>query len=261
MKKSEIIHILKDPIKSSIEKLGQEQYAANFASKMIAISLYKYDTGEVTEEDIKSKNNFYGLADPSNGDKLMFSTVEECILQAVGAGINDTSEELDNDLESICKANNLYRFDKEIIQSVKSPIVDIDPTPNFDQYTVKDANEAELVKTMDLEEAKEVASEAVSKPAKIYNSRGVVIDGGFKEVGKKVKIRTTTMLPGTMIEANGLNMYKHPGDVSPDRAISGIFYLYDGKIKNGRYAICIQKEMAQKLNAYIYGYVNAKDLK
>ena len=212
MKKSEIIHILKDPIKSVIEKVGKGSVAPNFASNMVALALYTYDNGGITDADIRDKNNPFGLQDPSTGEILSFATLEESILQCMGNDMDDKKEEF----EAICKANNLYRLDKEFLATIKGSIIDIDKTPNFDQYTVKDVTGADIAKTMNLEEA---------------------------------------------IELNGHNIYAKPRDKFPSRAISGTFYLYDGKPVNGRYAICLKREFVGESTNCIVGYVNGKDLK
>ena len=258
MKKSEIIHILKDPIKSVIEKVGKGSVAPNFASNMVALALYTYDNGGITDADIRDKNNPFGLQDPSTGEILSFATLEESILQCMGNDMDDKKEEF----EAICKANNLYRLDKEFLATIKGSIIDIDKTPNFDQYTVKDVTGADIAKTMNLEEAIEVKETAVKKPAKIYNSRGTIIDGGKKDMStNKAKIVSINLMAGTAIELNGHNIYAKPRDKFPSRAISGTFYLYDGKPVNGRYAICLKREFVGESTNCIVGYVNGKDLK
>ena len=55
-------------------------------------------------------------------------------------------------------------------------------------------------------------------------------------------------------------MYYKVNDKRPGRTISGDYYLYDGKVVNGRYAICMKPELALNNSKVVLGFINVKDL-
>lgn len=265
MKKSEIIHILRDPVKAAMTKMGKDNVSLTYASRFMAQVLYAYDNGYVNDEDIKYKNNPLGLKDPATGEHQSFNTLEECVLHSIAIDTGDSTEEMESELASICKANNLYRFDKEFINSTKGPVIDLteeEAKPNFDQYTVKDSQESEIMKTMNLEEAQQAAEAVTHKPAKIYNSRGIIVSGGKENKGKKSNVILNTALQaGTLISANNLNLYKNITDTFPSRAVTGNLYIYSTKKEHNRYAVCANPELVNNHQpSVILGYVNAADI-
>ena len=65
--------------------------------------------------------------------------------------------------------------------------------------------------------------------------------------------------PGTKITAHMVNLYKSIESNIPLRAITGTYYLMDGKCHYDRYAIVMRKEFKNKPN-YTIGYIDASDV-
>ena len=90
----------------------------------------------------------------------------------------------------------------------------------------------------------------------IKNSRGVIV--GEKSKTKSSKILSTKYDSGTKIICDHMNLYKKFRDTSPSRTISGEYYMYDGKIVNGRIAICAKPEFVGDVKM-IVGFVRVED--
>ena len=256
MKISELIHILANPVSEVMNKYGKGNISVDFPSRCIAYAIYCYNKKITTDQDITSKNNPFGIIDPSTNQFIEFNSLVETIIY-----FKENNYILDDEFEEkykgIAKANNLYRFDKEILESEPGNIIDIpDTEPSVDQYTVTDKTGKEVAKTSNIEEAKFMAK--LSAGTKIYNSRGVAIDAKQKSTDSE-HIVPIDLKAGSKIVCNGVNLYYKLNDKQPGRSITGDYYLYDGKKIKGRYAICT-KMNKESSDFFMIGFVNAKDI-
>lgn len=252
MKRSEIIHIVKSAVDSTIDQIDLN----DIYSKAIAFAIFQYDHDKVTDDDIKHKNNFFGYKNPSTGETVEYNSAAECIL--VFAAAKYAADFL-NQYEKISKANNLYRFDKAYLESKKTNVIDMteeEKEPNFDVYKVSDSNGTQITKTANLEEAKQVKKD---NPGSIVtNSRNVVVDAVVKPT-KSDHIFSMILKPGAPVQCDGSNLYYSLKDKAPGRVIDGEYYLYDGKnLGNDRYAICLKPEFANGPTTTIMGYIVLK---
>lgn len=262
MKKSEIIHIMKDPIQRLMDRLGKGKLHPTFPSRTIAYVLYLYDKKIINDTLIKDNNNPFGLQDPSTADFLSFNTLDECLLEYINnKPANETHTEFDDKYDGIAKAYNLYRFDKQILENKEGNIIDIPEekrTPKIDLYTIKD-DKGNIVGTASTKaDADELAKNV--KKATITNSRNKIING-TRVVAGTTNMITTAIIPGSKIICDGMNLYYKAKDNRPGRVIDGEYYIYDGKPVNGRYAICMKPEFAATTPSTIIGWINIKDIK
>lgn len=254
MKISELIHMLAGPVSEVAKSYGKGNIPVDFPSRSIAFAIYLYTKKTITDIDIKDKNNPFGIIDPSTNDFMEFNSLKEAIIYLEKSCIEN--EEFENKYDGISKSNNLYRFDKDILESESGNIIDTpDTSPSVDQYTVTDKTGKEVVKTSDIEEAKSMAK--LSAGTKIYNSRGIAINAKQKPIGSE-NIVPIDLKPGSKILCNGVNLYYKLNDKTPGRSIIGEFYLYDGKKVNNRYAVCNKPN--GESGFILMGFVNAKDI-
>ena len=252
MRRSELIHI----VKSAVDEVADNLDSKDIYSKAIAFAIFRYDHDNVTDNDIKHKNNFFGYTDPSTGKTVEYNSTSECILV-----FNESKKSADflKQYEKIAKANNLYRFDKVYLETKKNNVIDLteeEKEPNFDVYKVTDSNGKQITKTGDLEEAKQVKKE--NPGSTVTNSRNVIVDAVVKPT-KSDNILSLILKPGAPVKCDGTNLYYHLNDKAPGRIIDGEYYLYDGKdLGNNRYAICIKPEFANGPSNTIMGYIIIK---
>lgn len=246
MKNSEIIRIIKDSVLSVAKVYDAKELGSSFCSDIIAAAIYLYETKKTTDMAIKDYNNPLGIVDPSTGEFVKFNSLDECILTYKNN--NDMIE--DSKLDQIKRSCNLSRFDKEYFDSVDKTIVDLSEEktkPQVDMYTVTKGDTI-LTSTMDLQQAKEVRENNAG--SEIRNSRNEI-------VGEKVtigKVKSITYMAGSKVILNNANLFYKFRDSRPGRSISGEYYMYDGKIINGRIAIC------NKLGDLL-GFVKESELK
>ena len=259
MKISEIIHIMKQPVENIMDKFNKNELAPDFASRAIAYAIYSYQNKQTKDTDIKDKNNVYGFVNPSTGQTLPFTTIDECILHFIEDKFEN--QDFEQVYPSLYKTFNLNRFDKKFIREKDGNVVDISEDkckPAVDMYTVKTPDGKEINKTTNLEDAKNEKIKVAGSV--IYNSRGAIVDGVAKSKESE-NIVSTLLIAGSKVVANNLNMYYKLHDTRPGRTISGEYYLFDGKEVNGRFALCLKPEFAGKEPNTVIGFVNAKDLK
>lgn len=258
MNNSKIIHVVKDGVAKAMKTIGQNDISPTFMSYTLAYILYLYSQGKITDNDIKEKNNPIGYLNPSTGEKESFDSIATCIIRL--ANEKDKDEEFELAYEGIAKSNNLYRFDKEYLDSTSGAIIDLNEEqtrPNIDVYTVTEADATEVTRTSDISEAKQIKSSKVGRT--VTDSRGRVIDGALTPYKSKHMV-SLDLKPGSKVECNGLNLYYKAYDKTPGRSISGSYYLYDGREVNGRYAICLKPEFVGNVHTII-GYIESKQLK
>lgn len=259
MKAKDIIHL----IRSSVEEVMTENIGTSnlqWQSSTIAKVLFLYNNKIVTDDDIKNFNNLFHYIDPSTDKPVAYGTLKECLLVYIQNNEED-SEEFLAEKERICKSYNLYRFDREYLDSVDSNIVDIDgekTAPCVDVYTVRDNNGKELARSSNLNDAQEIAKS--NKGSAITNSRNEIVDAVIKPT-KSENIVSLSLSAGAKVRCNGLNLYKAPTALRPFRCIDGEYYLYSGIPTNNRFPLCLKPEFAGDVKNVIIGWVNEKDLK
>lgn len=257
MKDSQLIRIMKEPLKQVISHFGKDDIEAAFFSKTIAYSIWLHKNHKITNNDITDKNNVFGLVN-NDGDVISYSNIEECILQYLANG-NVKESEFDNEYDTIAKEYNLYNLDKEYLNGIEGNIINLDEEkskPIVDQYTVQENDGSEIMKTSNLEEANKVKEEGQNRT--VRNSRNRIVNNGNKY--KSNSAVSVVLKPGAQIECENLNLYYKVTDKAPGRSISGTYYLYDVRQFDGRYAICMKPELAGKDKHCVIGFVNAKDL-
>lgn len=70
----------------------------------------------------------------------------------------------------------------------------------------------------------------------------------------------TPLKAGTKLSLHSVNLYKNLDINIPTRAITGVYYLMDGKCVYERYAIVMKPEYVKKPQ-YVLGYIDASDIK
>ena len=259
MKAKDIIHL----IRSSVEEVMKENIGTSnlqWQSEIMAKVIFLYNKKIVTDDDIKNFNNLFHYIDPSTGDPVKYSTMKECLLVHIQNN-GDESDEFFAEKEKICKSYNLYRFDREYIDSLDSSVVDLEgekAAPNVDVYTVQDTNGNELAKSSNLDDVKKVAKS--NNGSVITNSRNEIVDAIIKPT-KSDNIVSLSLSAGAKVKCNGLNLYTNPTALRPSRCIDGEYYLYSGIPTNHRFPLCLKPEFVGYKKNVIIGWVNEKDLK
>lgn len=257
MKNSDIVKICSEPLKTVTKKYDKNDIDPSFMSNTLGYILSIYKDHIISDDDITIKNNPIGIIDPTTAKIKNFSNLEDCFLQYKESYYDDMfTGKVDEEITKIAKAFNLYRFDKEIINSKPGNIVDLteeESKPVVDVYKVEKRNNVIGV-TSNLEEAEKMKEK--NSGSVIKNSRGVIV--GEKSKTKSSKILSTKYDSGTKIICDHMNLYKKFRDTSPSRTISGEYYMYDGKVVNGRIAICAKPEFVGDVKM-IVGFVRAED--
>lgn len=265
MKESQLIKIIKDPLNEVVDQVGLDNLEAAFHSKFIAYSIWKFRNNKITESDIINKNNVTGYTTPMGEETESYSTIKGCILsflQYTGKDNNTVFENefLSKEYEGIAKKYNLYKVDKDYYADHEGSIINVNEEqakPSVDMYTVEE-NGREVMETSNLEEAKE--SKKQNKDRVVRNSRNKIVDGQQRSYKSKSAVNVV-LRAGSKIVCDNLNMYYKITDTVPGRSISGEYYLFDGRVFDGRYAICMKPELAGKDKSCVIGFVNANDLK
>ena len=257
MKNSDIVKICSEPLKTVAKKYDKNDIDPSFMSNTLGYILSIYKDHIISDDDITIKNNPIGIIDPTTAKIKNFSNLEDCFLQYKDSYYDDMfTGKVDEEITKIAKAFNLYRFDKEIFNSKPGNIVDLteeESKPVVDVYKVEKRNNVIGV-TSNLEEAEKMKEK--NSGSVIKNSRGVIV--GEKSKTKSSKILSTKYDSGTKIICDHMNLYKKFRDTSPSRTISGEYYMYDGKIVNGRIAICAKPEFVGDVKM-IVGFVRVED--
>lgn len=257
MKNSEIVKICSEPLKNVAKKYDKNNIDPSFMSNTLGHILCTYKDSTITDDDINVKNNPIGIIDPSTSQLKTFSNLEDCFLQYKESYYDDMfNGEVDEEITKVAKAFNLYRFDKEMLGSKPGNVVDLeedDCKPLVDVYKVEKRNNV-VGTTSSLEEAEKMKEK--NSGSVIKNSRGEIM-GQKKKTGSS-KILSTKYESGTKLVCDHINLYKKFKDTMPSRTISGEYYMYDGKVVNGRIAICAKPEFVGDVKM-IVGFVRAED--
>ena len=258
MKNSDIVKICSEPLKTVAKKYDKNDIDPSFMSNTLGYILTNYKNNIISDDDITTKNNPIGIVDPKSGELKSYNTLEEAFIQFKESYYCDifNNKEENEEITKIAKAFNLYRFDKEILSSKPGNVVDLteeESKPVVDVYKVEKRNNVVGV-TSNLEEAEKMKEK--NSGSVIKNSRGVIV--GEKCKTKSSKILSTKYDSGTKIICDHMNLYKKFRDTSPSRTVSGEYYMYDGKVVNGRIAICSKPEFVGDVKM-IVGFVRAED--
>lgn len=255
MKLGEVVKVCSESLKNVALKFNKDELDPNFMSNTLAYAVNMHKDKKTTNDDISVNNNPVGLIDPSTGEKRKFSTKEECFIRFKESYYDDLKLGEDEGVQQTIKSFNLHRFDKEVLGELSGNIIDLPEEkcePMVDVYKVEKADKSIGVSN-NLDEAKKMKDK--NPGSVIKNSRG-------KIVGTKVKIgnyTTSRYEPGSRVECNNINLYEKFKDLTPSRIISGIFYMYDGRIVNGRIAICKLADVNTSIRK-IVGFVRISDL-
>lgn len=233
MKNSEITRIVKDELVNLMVE-GTITSATEMAAKILFLHIQKY----TTDEDIKN-NNFFGTTNSEASEeqpvKLTYDNVRDGLL--AGVRLQTEEEAFVGAKDSIIIANNLSRLDKEALAKAPSTIVDLteeQSEPNVDVYTVKDkADESVLSTTASKEEAKEVQDK--NPGSTIYDSRARIVGG--KPTQKVDTVVSKTLVTGSEVICENVNLYYKASDKVPGRVINGSYYLYSGTPRYDKYPV------------------------
>lgn len=255
MKLGEVVKVCSDPLKNVALKFNKDELDPSFMSNTLAYAVELHKNKSTTNDDIMVNNNPMALIDPSTGEKRKFSTKEECFIRFKESYYNDLKLNDNEETQQVVKSFNLHRFDKEILGELSGNIIDLPEEkcePMVDVYKVEKRDKTVGVST-NIDEAKKMKEK--NPGSVIKNSRG-------KIVGEKLKIGnqvTSRYEPGSRVEVNNINLYDRFKDLSPSRIISGIYYMYDGRIVNGRIAICKRADIETSMRKII-GFIRVSDL-
>lgn len=257
MKNSDIVKICSEPLKIVAKKYDKNDIDPSFMSNTLGYILSIYKDHIISDDDITIKNNPIGIIDPTTTKIKNYSNLEDCFLQYKESYYDDMfTGKVDEEITKIVKAFNLYRFDKEILNSKPGNIVDLteeESKPVVDVYKVEKRNNVIGV-TSNLKEAENMKEK--NSGSIIKNSRGEIM-GEKKKTGSS-KILSTKYESGTKLVCDHINLYKKFKDTTPSRAVSGEYYMYDGKVVNGRIAICAKPEFVGDIKM-IVGFVRVED--
>lgn len=234
MKNSEIIRLIKDSVLAVAKTYDAKELGSSFCSDIIASAIYLHEIKNTTDVAIKDYNNPLGIIDPSTGDFVKFNSLDECI--HTYKNNNDMIE--NSKLEQIKKSCNLFRFDKEYFDTFNKSIIDLPQ-----EKTIPQVNLSVTKNTTNLEQ----------EDTHETNARSIARN---EIIGDKITIgknKSITYIAGTKVSLKDANLFYKFRDAYPGRSISGEYYMFDGKIVDGRIAIC------NKLGD-ILGFVKASEL-
>ena len=260
MKNGELVKICSEPLMNVAKKYNKNEIDPSFMSNTLAHILSIYKDNIITDDDVNIKNNPIGIIDPTIGRIKSFSTLEECFIQYKESYYSDIFEDgnVSEDITKLAKAFNLYRFDKELLGSKGGNVVDLKEEkcePLVDVYRVEKRNNT-IGTTNNLEEAKKIKDENPGSVLK--NSRGEIV--GEKSKLPSNRILSTRFDAGTKLICNNINLYRKFRDSAPSRTVTGEYYMYDGKIVDGKIAICLKPEFVGDAKMII-GFVRVSDFK
>lgn len=255
MKLSEVVRSCTESLRDVTLKYDKNSIDPSFMSNTLAYIVFLYKEKVIDDNAITGLNNPTGIVDPQTGNLKNFSTKQECFIM-FKESYYDSIEKDEEELQKIIKSFNLYRFDKEILGQLSGNIIDLPEEkcdPFVDVYKVEKRDKTVGVSN-NIEEAKKMKEK--NPGSVIKNSRGNII-------GEKVKLNKRVAVSrydaGTKIVCEGINLYLKFKDTAPSRTITGEYYMYDGKIVQGRIAICKKPEFIGDAKN-IVGFVKVSDL-
>ena len=93
---------------------------------------------------------------------------------------------------------------------------------------------------------------------KVFNEAGVAIHVSTAPV--KISSNNTVLYPGKKYDLNQVKTFASATINTPKAILSGVYYLYDAKLINGRYRIVDSRDKVEKGLQFVIGYVVAEDL-
>lgn len=256
MKLSEVVKVCSSPLKEVALKYDKNEIDPSFMSNTLAYILYLYKEKIVTDDDITGLNNPVGIVDPSTSKIKNYSTKEEAFI-AFKESYYDTLDFEDEEIVNNVKSFNLARFDKDLLSSKAGNIVDLPEEkcePAVDVYKVE-KRDSTIATTNNIEEAKKMKEQ--NPGSVIKNSRGNIVG---EKINPTKSVLGNRYEAGTRITCDNINLYTKFKDTSPSRTVSGEYYMYDGKVVNGRIAICKKPEFVGDIKN-IVGFVRVCDFK
>lgn len=255
MKLSEVVKTCVESLRTTALKYDKNDIDPSFMSNTLGYILYLYKDKNITDNDIIGSNNPVGTIDPSTGKIKSYSTKEEAFI-TFKESYYDTLDFENEEIVKNIKAFNLTRFDKEVLSCKSGNIIDLPEEkcePIVDVYKVEKRNNV-VGTTTDLKEAEKMKEN--NPGSVIKNSRNSI-------VGEKIKLNSRVMgtryEAGTKVECHNINLFAKFSDKSPSRTLTGDFYMYDGKVVEGRIALCKRPEFVGDVKMII-GFVKAADL-
>lgn len=258
MKYADIIDILRESAYDVAIKLK-----TIYPSKIIAMCLYRYEKEYVTDEDILTTFNPFGVLNPSTLEKVKYSSLCEGVINGLDDDfiINNIPEER---VDRIVKVWGLSQYDIAYFKTIDIIIIDLDDNqkiPFIDQYTVT-KNNSVILTTSSLEEVLEMLEK--DKSLQITNSKGKLInyiapDNEYSAISN-ISTIATDLTAGTKVVCENLSMYNSPTDSRPTRSITGVYYIYTGKEVNGMYQVCQKKIINDNDVVIPLGYVKGSQL-
>lgn len=258
MKYTEIIDIIQESAYDVAIKLK-----TIYPSKIIGICLYRYENEYISDEDILTTFNPFGVLNPSTLEKVKYTSLYEGFMNGLGDDfiINNIPEEK---IDRIVKVWGLSQYDIAYFKTIDKIIIDLDDNqkiPFIDQYTVTKDNSV-ILTTSSLEEVLKMLEK--DKSLQITNSKGKLINyiapNNEYSAVSNISTITTNLTAGTKVVCENLSMYNSPTDSRPTRSISGVYYIYTGKEVNGMYQVCQKKIINENDVVIPLGYVKGDKL-
>lgn len=110
-------------------------------------------------------------------------------------------------------------------------------------------------------EESENLNELIKKSNEINNSKITTRDGKLVHICRMIEKSPQKRLHGgEAINLKNVRVY-NKNSVNPIAIVNGIYYIYNGHLVNGRYAITKIKNNANRGSKYIFGYVNSTDFR
>lgn len=256
MKLAEVVKICSVPLKEVALKYDKNEIDPSFMSNTLGYILYLYKKKVISDDDIIGLNNPVGTVDPSTGKIKNYSTKEEAFItfkESYYDTLDFEAEEIVNNIKSF----NLARFDKDLLSSKAGNIIDLPEEkcePAVDVYKVE-KRDSTIATTNNIEEAKSMKEK--NPGSVIKNSRGNIVG---EKINPTKNVLGNRYEAGTRITCDNINLYTKFKDTSPSRTVSGEYYMYDGKVVNGRIAICKKPEFVGDIKN-IVGFVRVCDFK
>lgn len=256
MKLADVVRSCTDSLKNVALKYDKNEIDPSFMSNTLAYIVDLYKEKVIDDNTITGLNNPTGIIDPQTGQMKNFSTMEEGFIMFKESYYDSLNFE-EEELQKIIKSFNLHRFDKEVLGLTGGNIIDLPEEkcePMVDVYKVEKRDKTIGVAT-DMNEAKKMKEK--NPGSVIKNSRGNIV-GDIKKAASK-KVLSLKYEAGTKVVCEGINLYLKFKDTTPSRVINGEYYMYDGKIVQGRIAICKKPEFIGD-SKNIIGFIRISDL-
>lgn len=255
MKLADVVRSCTESLRSVALKYDKNNIDPSFMSNTLAYIVNLYKDKVIDDNTITGLNNPTGIIDPKTGKLKNFSTKEEGFIMFKESYYDSLNFE-DEEIIKTIKSFNLNRFDKDVLSCQPGNIIDLPEEkcqPEVDIYKVEKRDSVVLT-TNNMEEAKKMKEN--NPGSVIKNSRGQIVGEKIKPTSSAVSSRYDA---GTKVVCNNINLYAKFRDTKPTRLVSGEYYMYDGKVVQGRIAICKKPEFVGDIKN-IVGFIRVSDL-